>query len=123
VNPYAPLIALLAILGAGVGGFFYGGHVREAEIVAKQSRDADLIRETREAAALGAADAIAKIEVKHVTVREKTEVQLRDNPIYRDCVADDRLHELVNEAITGETRPADSGLVPAAGSDGRPVIR
>jgi hypothetical protein len=123
MNPYAPLIALLVIVGAGVGGFFYGGHVREAEIVAKQSRDADLIRETREAAALGAADAIAKIEVRHVTVREKTEVQLRDNPVYRDCVADDRLHELVNEAITGEARPADSGLVSATGSDGRAVVR
>jgi len=111
------LIALVGLLG---GGSYAGWTARDWKAAADErqaNKAATLVMEARQQAALGAADAIAKIEVRNVTIRQKTEREILERPVYRDCRADDRVFALTNEALTGRSAGgSDSGLpgtVPA----------
>lgn len=116
MNPYAILGGII-LWGASIGGaFFYGQGVGKDSQIAKESAVKDAISETRAAAQLGAADAIAKIKVRNTTIQGRVETIVRDNPVYRDpaCAhSPDGLRNL-NEALGGGTGPASSGIVPAA---------
>lgn len=112
MNPYA-ILAVVVLWGASVGGaFFYGSGVGKDGEIANQAKINQAIIDTREAAQLGAADAISKIKVVNTTVRGKVETIIRDNPVYRDCKHDDVGMLVINEAITGKSQPASSGKLP-----------
>lgn len=67
---------------------------------------------TREAAQQGAADAISKIEIKQVTIRQAIETRIRDVPVYRDCRHAPGMLDSINAALTGQ--PAGDRVMPAA---------
>lgn len=67
---------------------------------------------TREAAQQGAADAISKIEIKQVTIRQAIETRIRDVPVYRDCKHAPGMLDSINAALTGQ--PAGDRVMPAA---------
>jgi hypothetical protein len=121
-RPWLILGAGLACVGLLVTAYVKGRtDGRAVEIAARQAED--VIRmETLQLAQQAAAEEIAKIEVKHVTVRQRLETEIREKPVYRDCVADQRVLDLTNEAITGHPA-ADPGELPAAGPDDGPDVR
>lgn len=122
MNPWFILGAVLALLSIAGGAYVKGrSDGRAVEIVQRQSEDQVRFK-TLQLAQQAAAEEISKIEVKHVTVRQQLETEIREKPVYRDCVADQRVLDLANEAITGAPAPAYSEL-PAAGADDGPDVR
>ena len=95
-----------------IGAYAYGRHDGKQLADAHQLQLDAVARTAREAANRGAAEAIAKIEVQHVTIRQEIQREILEKPIYRDCRHDDIGLSLVNEALHG--RRADSSQLPAA---------
>lgn len=110
VNPWVLLVwagslAFTAFIGYGFG--------QDAEI-ADQSRVTAAVAKAGEEAAQKSAEAISKLKVKHVTIKQQAETVIRDNPVYRDCVHPDGMLDTINQARGYE--PASSGVLPAASS-------
>lgn len=116
-------LILGALLVGAIGGAYVKGRSdgRALEFAERATMD-EVARVAREAAMEGAAEKIAQIEVRNVTIRQKLETEIREKPVYRDCLADRRVLDTVNEAITGNSA-AGSGELPAAGSDDRADVR
>lgn len=114
MSPYA-ILAIVVLWGGSVGGaYFYGSGVGKDGEIANQAKINQAITDTREAAQLGAADAIAKIKVTNTTIKGRIETTIRDNPIYVDCKhGDDGLRD-INEALTGKSQPASGSKLPRA---------
>jgi hypothetical protein len=116
------IAAGVALVGAIGGAYIKGrGDGRAVEIAERVTLE-EVARTAREASQQAAAEAIAQIEVKNVTIRQELETQIREKPVYRDCFADQRVLDTVNEAITGNPATG-SGELPAAGSDDRKDVR
>lgn len=102
------ILATAVLWGATLGGaFYYGQNVGANAEIAKQAAVNQAIEDTRKAALEGAADAIAKIQVRNTTIKGKTETIVRENVVYRDCRHSPDGVRVLNEALTGR-----------AGSDG-----
>lgn len=115
-SPWVILAAVLALAGISGWSYFKGRSDGSDAVIARQARDDEIRFETLQLAQQAAAEEIAKIEVKNVTIRQRLETQIRDKPVYRDCIADQRVLDTVNEAITGDFT-AGPGELPAAGSN------
>lgn len=83
--------------------------------------DAETVRqETIQAAQLGAAEAISKIEVKQQTVIQKVQHEVQTNTVYRDCVVPPDGVRMLNDAIAGAGEgSAGGGAVQGAASGPR----
>lgn len=112
MSPYAIVVAcaLWAASIVGTGYFAYGAGQDDAR--AKQSEIDSAVQQTREAAQQGAAEAISAIEIKHTTIRQRVEREIREKPVYRDCQHEPAVLRDINEALTGITEPAGSGELP-----------
>lgn len=112
MNPYALLAAGLLWVAslAGTAAWFYGAG-RDSE-KADQAEIDRARAETREAAQQGAAAAISQIEIKHTTIRQRVETQIREKPVYRDCRHEPGVLLDINEAITGRREPAGGSELP-----------
>lgn len=118
MNPWL-LLAVVLAWGASVGGaFFYGEGVGEAREKAGQKDRDDLVREVREAGQQGAAEAIAKLKPRNVTIRQEIAREIRENTVYRDCRVPADGVRLANEAITSRAEPAGGSELPRAEPDG-----
>ncbi|CAB4134751.1 hypothetical protein UFOVP275_10 [uncultured Caudovirales phage] len=106
MNPYIIIACLVAILGAGAGGFKLGA---DHEIAAK-AREEKHVSEAVDAANIASAQAIAKIKVINTTVMNETQHEVQTNVVYRDCRHTPSGLRLVNEAITGSKPISDSKL-------------
>lgn len=111
------LIALVAVIASGLGSGYAGWTLSRDYYAAKAIETKELIERAAQASREAAATAISAIEVKNVRITQKLETEIREKPVYRDCVADDSVFALTNEAITGQ-ESGDPG-VPAAGADVR----
>lgn len=122
MNLYAILAGVVAVQLA-IGGAGYQGYRMGADsVVARQARDDAVRMETLQLAQLGAAEAIAAIEVKNVTIKQRLETKLIQSPPDPRCVVDDGVLALTNEAITGRSDPtANSGVSGAGQNDGKDV--
>lgn len=87
---------------------------QDAEI-ASQAREAKAAASATEAAASAAASAIARLEVRHATIRQQAETIIREVPVYRDCAHDDRMLDAIN-AARGHSEPAGDRVVSDAAS-------
>lgn len=114
MNPWGAIIAVVLLIGAYTFGRFDGSRIEQS----KQAKAEEVARQLKEATQKSVAEAIAGMEVKNVTVKQKTETEIREVPVYRDCVVSDSVFALTNEAITG-IGPTGRDLMPAAGPDGR----
>lgn len=111
------LIALVAVIASGLGSGYAGWTLSRDYYAAKAIETKELIERAAQASREAAATAISAIEVKNVRITQKLETEIREKPVYRDCVADDSVFNLTNEAITGQ-ESGDPG-VPASGANDR----
>ena len=115
VSPLAPYVAIgaIAVLAATNLYSYHSGKTRASDAIqAELARNAALTAQAHDEALQAAAAEIAKIEVKHVTIRQKAETVTREVPVYRDCRHDERGMQLLNEALTPGTQPAAQGELP-----------
>lgn len=108
MNPYI-IIGVFIACGAS---FWYGTQVGADGEIAKQAEFNDVVREVREAAQKGAADAIAKNKAKNVTIQQRTEREIRTNTIYADCRNTPDGVRLINESLTGRPEPTSDSKLP-----------
>lgn len=113
-NPYILVAILLALIGA----FGYGAKTGADREIARQARTEALIAQVADAAQKSAAQAIASIEIKQTTIRQRTEVEIRNHEIYRDCRVDDVTRGLLDAARSGGPVPEPVGdrVLPGAGT-------
>jgi hypothetical protein len=115
-NPWVILAASAALLTSyGVVGYkaYKAG---QNDIIAETAKLLDQEVRTRDAAIAAASEAISKIEVRNVTVRQKAETITREVPVYRDCRHDGDGLRLLNQALTDAHEPAAGGQLPAPDS-------
>jgi hypothetical protein len=96
MNPYIIIACLVAILGAGAGGFKLGADHE----VAAQAREQSHIAEAVDAANNASAQAIAKIKVVNTTIKQELEKEVRTNTIYSDCKNTPTALRSINDALT-----------------------
>lgn len=113
------LYALLGGLLVSVATFFYGINVGVDREVSKRVSQEQIVRDTREAAQQGAADAIAKINVKNVTINRKLETEVRDKLVFRDCRSGDVGVRLYNSAISDGAVALGGGVLPTQNAPAR----
>ncbi len=112
-NPYI-LLALVIGWGASVAGAgWWGIGIGEDRIIATQAKVNKAIDETRAAAQQGAADAIAKIEIKNITVNRKLETLVRENRVFADCRSGPSSVHLYNSSIPGYSEPPGGKQLPS----------
>lgn len=106
----------LAAAGIGLLGFI-GRQIYNAgynAAVLKEQERAVQLREAAKAFDDKVAVRIAAIRVMHTTVHQRLQKEVRENVIYRECIASDRVLSLTNAAITGTPVSADTGVVHTA---------
>ena len=89
---YAAIAAALIASGA-FGGWKVANDHRDALELAEAKGKSDALTAT--------AEAIAKIDVKYVTIKQTLETQVRDVPVYRDCKNTPEVLKTINEALSG----------------------
>jgi len=100
---YKWAVLLLAAVGIYAWGRADGRALSDAEhLRAAQAADTAL-----ELARRGAAEEIAKLEVKHVTVQRRIERETREVPVYRDCRHPPDVLRALDDAL--ENRPGAPG--------------
>lgn len=104
-NPWTILAIVLFYLGSLAGAGWKGYHLGEEHVIAAQAKEQADIKKGQDEALQAAATAIAKIDVRNVTIRQKAESIIREVPVYRDCVQPADGLQLVNEALA----PPDAG--------------
>jgi hypothetical protein len=101
MNPTILIAVALAFVlstgGAYIKGRGDGGAIARAE----QSEVLEVVRKARAEAQMGAADAIAKIEIKQTTIRQTLEKEIHEKHIYRDCRNTEFAMRRINSALTG----------------------
>lgn len=97
----------LAICGSTAVAYVKGRSDGRAVEVASQAKEEHIRMETRELAQQAAAEAIAKIEVNHTTIRQRAETITREVPVYRDCINDPAVERLLDDARANRA-PTDS---------------
>lgn len=116
MNPTVILSALLLAAATSFGAYITGRHDGRAAELATQAREDRAAAVAGAAAASAAAEAITQIEVKHVTIRQQLETQVREVPVFRDCHAPADSVRRLNAAITGADEAAPASVLPASGA-------
>ena len=109
MNPYIIIAFLVAILGAGAGGFKLGADHE----VAAQAREQNHIAEAVDAANASSAEAISKIRVTNTTIANEVQREIQTKTVYADCRHSPDGLRLVNEALANAKSTGD-GKLPAA---------
>lgn len=107
------LAAVIAWCASAGGAYVYGRSDGRDLQQATQRREDDIESRATDAAIKAAAVAIANIEVKHVTVKQRVETEIRDRPVYRDCQHPAGVLRDINEALTGQPQPAGDRKLPS----------
>lgn len=113
---YVWLVGALVWVGTLAGAFLYGIDTGDDRATAAVAREERVARVATAAAVSAAASAIAGIEVKQVTIRQKAQTEIRREPIYMDCQHPDAVRRLLDAALTNSepASAAGSGKLPEA---------
>lgn len=112
MNPWLILAAVIAWGGA----YLWGRHDGADLVRAEQSRAEKLVNKAREEAHIGAAEAIAKLEIKHVTLTQHLQKETRIEPVYLECRHTPAGLRILNSALVN--RPVASGDRQLSGEPG-----
>lgn len=110
MNPYLIIAALLAVAGAGYGGFTLGVDHEKAHQVDK----ADVVAAAVKAANDSSAQVLATIKPRFTTIQNEVQREIRTNTVFADCKLPADSLRLVNQALAGGHRaePAGGGKLP-----------
>jgi hypothetical protein len=114
-NPYVILAIVLGLIASHGAVGYKAYHAGENAIVAEQAKEASIEERTRNVALQVTSEAISKIEVRNVTVRQKAETITRERVVYSECQHDPDGLCLVNEARRDAPEPPAGNKLPAAG--------
>lgn len=106
-----PWALLLAAALAG-GAYWQGRQDGRAAVEAEAARDERLVRQAGEASAAAAAEAIARIQVRHTTIRQEVEREIQVRPEYRECRHPPEQLQRINAALSPASGAAGGGGVP-----------
>ncbi len=107
-------LALAGGIAAGLAGvYFEGKRAGKAQCSSTQQLAREVAREAADAAASAAAGQIARISVKHTTIRQELEREVLTREVFRDCRSGADAVRLLN-ASPGV---AASGPVAAGGRE------
>ena len=99
INPYS----LIAIAGAWavsvVGASYWAYGAGQDKEIAAQARESKASVQAAEIAARVSAEAIAKIEVKNVTIRQALEREVVTRDVYRNCRSGPDAVKLLNTTL------------------------
>lgn len=95
MNPWLIVAALLAVLGAGAGGFKLGA---DHEVAARAREDAHITQAIDKATEVSA-QAIAALKPKYTTIQGKLEKTIETHTVFRDCRLDPVGLQLANQAL------------------------
>lgn len=109
ISPTMIVAGALGVVLATGGAYIKGRGDGAAISRADQAEVLELARKVRDDAQRGAAEAIAAIDIKHVTVRQTLEKEIHEKPVYRDCRHDAGSLQRINTAITGREPAAPGG--------------
>ena len=113
-------VALAWSLSVGAAGL-YGMKLGKDSKEAAAAREERLVREATDKTLTLTAEAIAKIEVKHVTVTQKLQKEVFSREVFRECVSGPEPVRLFNSTI-GEgtaTRTSVDSILPPADTTGK----
>ena len=103
----AILGAVIAVGTAGVQGYRMG----RDSVIASQAQAEAVRLETLHLAQMAAAEEIAKIQIRHTTIRQTAEQVIREIPVYRECRNDELVRELLDAARENrDIPPGDRGV-------------
>lgn len=113
MNPYILIVIGLAwVASVGFAGY-KGADYGETKAKAEQATLDDAVKQTREAAIEGAAQAIAANKPINQTIVQKVQREIQTNTIYTECRHTAPGLRGVNEAITGKPdKPAGDSKLP-----------
>ena len=102
-------------VAAAIGGAYWAGHTAGSDAQASRAqRDQDLVAQAGDAAASAAAAQIARIQVRHTTIRGEVEREIQTRVEYRDCVHSPGQLQRINAALANAAPASaplgDSGL-------------
>lgn len=108
---------LLAVLAAG-GAYWQGRQDGRAAVEAEAAREERLVAAAVDQAASAAASAIARISVRHTTIRQEAEREIQTRVEYRDCRHGPEQLQRINAALSDQAipQPPGGGQLPASGS-------
>lgn len=98
MNPTVILAVLLGWTLSLGGAGWYGFGLGYDRHVAEEAKDKDAADKVRKEALSAAADAIAKIDVKNVTIQGKVIERIRTETVYSDCVHSPDTWALIQQA-------------------------
>lgn len=117
INPYS-LIAMASAWAVSVAGAAYWAYgAGQDKEIAAHARESKASIQAAEIAARVSAEAIARIEVKNVTVRQALEREVITHDVYRDCRSGPDAIRLLNSTpgiATPAAKPASGGELPKA---------
>lgn len=108
------IAALVAGIAAAAAGTYYAGHRAGVDSCqSQQQREADLIRQVKEATEKSIAAGLSNLKIENKTIVGRVEREIRTNTVYRDCVHAPGVLDDLNRALGhGAVRPGDRA-VPA----------
>ena len=112
LKAYAPVIGAGIWLASIAGAFWLGQDWKAEKLENQKLREESLFNLGVKAAQKATAEEIGKIEVRNVTIRQETEREIVEKPVYRDCQHTDEFMSVINEAVTGERRPFNPAELP-----------
>lgn len=98
VNPWVILGIVLAFIGVGTGAYIKGGTDAMNREQAQAAREEHVAQIAYEAGLRGTAKVVSEIEITHTTIQQKAKEIIREQTVYRDCVADPELIRLLDNA-------------------------
>lgn len=109
INPWIILAIVVAFVGVGTGAYIKGGTDAVNRVEAQAAREERIGQIAYEAGLRGTAAVVAQIEVKHTTIQQKAKETIRENVIYRDCVADPVVERMLDDARANRSPSVASG--------------
>jgi hypothetical protein len=101
IQPARIASLLVALIAAVAIGFKVGMDVKRGQWDAAKVAES----EAKDKALKAAAEAIARIEVKHQTIVQKVRHEISKEPVFRDCTLPDSAVGLLNAAASGASEP------------------
>jgi hypothetical protein len=115
------LVSLLAVAGACGAAYWQGRSDGKNDCEAAAARELRIGKAAADSAASAAAAAIARISVRHTTIRQEAEREIQVRTEYRDCRHSPEQLQRIDAALTGDAAGSapGGGKLPAADTAGR----